>query len=307
MEGGLIKDVNMVANTIRQLISSAHLTSKQAALAVPDSTAISKVIQLNDGLKEDEIEELVAIEADKYIPYPIDEINLDFSVLGPSLKNSAMVDVLIVASRAENVNTRVDAVTRAGLEAKIVDVESYAVERAAQFLAAELPAGGVNKIVAIIDIGAVYTHFFILHGLKIIFSREEEFGGKQLIDAIAQRYQMKIPDVEAALERGSLPEDFEPEILQPFKEAILLQIKRALQFFFSTSHHTFVDYLLLAGGVAKQANIAQLVQEHINIPTGVVNPFLNMQLVKSVSREKITTDAPGLLVACGLALRDLRT
>jgi type IV pilus assembly protein PilM len=305
MEGGLIKDVNMVANTIRQLISSAHLTSKQAAIAVPDSTAISKVIQLNDGLKEDEIEELVAIEADKYIPYPIDEINLDFNVLGPSLKNSAMVDVLIVASRAENVNTRVEAVNRAGLEARIVDVESYAVERAAQFLAAELPAGGVNKIVAIIDIGAVYTHFFIMHGLKIIYSREEEFGGKQLIEAIGQRYQMKPAEAEAALAQGSLPDDFVTEILQPFKEAILLQIKRALQFFFSTSHHTFVDYLMLAGGVAKQTNLAQLVQEHINIPTGIVNPFMNMKLAKRISREQITADSPGMLVACGLALRDV--
>jgi type IV pilus assembly protein PilM len=303
MEGGLIKDVDAVASTIRQLLSSAHLSCKQAALAVPDSTAISKIIQLNEGLKEEEIEELVAMEADKYIPYPIDEINLDFSVLGPSLKNSAMVDVLIVASRAENVNNRVEAITRAGLEAKIVDVESYAVERAAQLLAPDLPAGGVNKIVAIIDIGAMYTHFFILHGLKIIFSREEEFGGKQLIDAIAHRYHMKPLEAERALEKGDLPEDFEAEILQPFKEAILLQIKRALQFFFSTSHHTFVDYLILAGGVAKQSNIAQLVQEHINIPTGVANPFINMNLAKRVSREQITQDSPGLLVACGLALR----
>ena len=303
MEGGLIKDVDAIASSIRQLISSAHLTTKQAALAVPDSTAISKVIQLNEGLSEEEIEELVAMEADKYIPYPIDEINLDFRVLGPSLKNSAMVDVLIVASRADNVSNRVEAISRAGLEAKIVDVESYAVERAAQLLAPVLPAGGVNKIVAIIDVGAVYTHFFILHGMKIIFSREEEFGGRHLIDAIMQRYSLKASEAIKMLEQASLPEDYESEILQPFREAILLQIKRALQFFFSTSHYTFVDYLLLAGGVAKLPNIAQLVQEHINIPTSIANPFTNMNLAKRVSREQIDMDSPGLLVACGLALR----
>lgn len=303
MEGSIIKDIDAVAMSIRKLLLTTHLTCKQAALAVPDSTAISKVIQISEGLKEEEIEELVVMEADKYIPYPIDEINIDFDILGPSSKNSAMLDVMLVASRSENVNNRIDTISRAGLEAKIVDVESYAVERASQLLATELPNGGANKIIAIIDIGAVYTRFFVLHGLKIIFSREEEFGGKQLIDSIMQRYQMKEEDALIAMEQGKLPEDYENDVLRPFNESILLQVKRALQFFFSTSHHTFVDYIMLAGGVAKQPGIAQLFQEHINIPTSVANPFVNMNLSKKVNREQITKDSPGLLVACGLALR----
>ena len=303
MEGGLIKDIAGVAASIKKLLINSHLHCKQVALAVPDSSAISKTIQVNDGLTDEEIEEMVVMEADKHFPYPIDEINLDFEVLGPSLKNSAMQDVLIVASRAENVSNRIEAVTLAGLEATVVDVESYAVERAAQLLAAELPAAGVNKIIAIIDIGAVYTHFFVLHGLKTIFSREEEFGGKQLIDAIRQRYGMTIEEVTRAMAQERLPEDYDLEVLQPFKELILLQVKRALQFFFSTSHHTYVDYILLAGGVAKEPGIAQLLQDHINIPTGIANPFIHMSLAKTVSREQLTDESPGLLVACGLALR----
>lgn len=303
MEGNVIKDVDAVATSIKNLLTSANLTCKQVACAVPESAAISKVIQINDGLSEQEIEELVITEADKYIPYPIDEINIDFNVLGPSAKNSAMVDVLIVASRTENVTNRIEAMNRAGLEAKIVDVESYAVERAAQMLIPELPAGGDKKNIAIIDIGAVYTHLFVLHSMKIIFSREEEFGSKQLIDGVMQKYDMKRQEAIASMEQGTLPEDYVNEVVLPFKESILLQVKRALQFFFSTSHHTFVDHIILAGGVAKLPGMAQLLQEHINIPTTIANPFAHMNWAKTANREMITNDSPMLMVACGLALR----
>ncbi|AHE66708.1 type IV pilus assembly protein PilM [Legionella oakridgensis ATCC 33761 = DSM 21215] len=303
MEGNIIKDVDAVADCIRKILSSEHLTCKQAALAVPDSATISKIIQINDGLKDEEMEEIVVMEADKLIPYPIDEINLDFNVLGSSSKNTAMLDVLLVASRAENVSNRVEAITRAGLEAKVVDVESYAVERAAQLLMSDLPAEGVNKIIAIIDIGAVYTHFFALHGLKIIFTREEEFGGRQLLESIMQRYGMKAEEAAVALQQGTLPEDYEKDVLQPFRELVLLRVKRGLQFFFSASDHTYVDHILLAGGVAKQLNIAQLLQEHINIPASVANPLKHMDFANGVSRERVMSDSSRLLVACGLALR----
>jgi type IV pilus assembly protein PilM len=305
MEGNVIKDIDAVAGCIKKIIASAHFNCKLAACAVPESSAISKIIQINDGLTEQEIEELVIIEADKYIPYPIDEINVDFNVIGPSPKNSAMLDVLIVASRSENVSNRVEVMNRAGLVAKVVDVESYAVERACQLLKADLPSGGDKKNIAIIDIGAAYTHLFVLHGMKIIFSREEEFGGKQLIDAVVDHYGMPPAEAIVAIEQGTLPEDYTNDVLHPFTELILLQVKRALQFFFSTSHHTFVDHIILAGGIAKLPNIAQLLQEHINIPTSIANPFAQMSLSKKVNRDIITNDSPMLMVACGLALRQI--
>lgn len=305
MEGNTIKDVDAVAGCIKKLLISANFNCKLAACAVPESSAISKIIQINDGLTEQEIEEVVIIEADKYIPYPIDEINVDFNVIGPSTKNSAMVDVLIVASRTENVSNRVEVMNRAGLEARVVDVESYAVERACQLLKTDLPAGGEKKNIAVIDIGAAYTHLFILHGMKIIFSREEEFGGKQLIDAVVEHYGMSSQEALTAIEQGTLPEDYMIEVLQPFTELILLQVKRALQFFFSTSHYTFVDHIILAGGIAKLPKIAQLLQEHINIPTSIANPLAKMSLSKKVNREIIENDSPMLMVACGLALRQI--
>lgn len=305
LDGNVIKDVEAVANCIKKLIGASKLNCKQVALAVPDSAVISKIVQINDGLNDSEMEELVVIEADKYIPYPIDEINLDFEILGHSAKNSAMLDVLIVASRAENVNSRVEAVTRAGLEAKIVDVESYAVERAAQQLSQELPAGGQDKIVAIIDIGANYTHLFVLHRMRLIFSREEKFGGMQLIEAIAEHYNMSADQALIANEEGKLPPGYETEVLEPFKDMVLLQIKRTLQFFYSTSQHGFVDHILLAGGLARQPGLAALIQEQLGVSTTVANPLSHMSFGKMVNLEAINNDAPALLAACGLALRHI--
>jgi len=303
IEGSLISNIDVVALTIKQVLAENNFSSKKAVIAVPDSAAISKVIQLDEGLTLNEIEEMVLIEADKYIPYPIDEINIDFNVLGVSSKNSAMQDVLIVASRSVNVQNRVEAVQQAGLDVVIVDVEAYAVERAAQLLKPNLPAAGENKVVAIIDVGAMYTHLFVMHGLKTIYSREEEFGGKQLVDAIMQQYGLKANEAMLAIERGTLPEDYHTRVLKPFNDMIFLQVKRALQFFFSTSQYNFVDHIVLAGGVAKQSGIAQLLQDHIGVPTTIANPMATMSFSKSVNQERIMQASPTLMVACGLALR----
>lgn len=305
LDGSIIKDIDAVATCIKKLCDRERFTSKLVALAVPDSAVISKVVQINDGLNDEEMEELVVIEADKFIPYPIDEINLDFEVLGHSAKNSAMLDVLIVASRAENVNNRLEAITRAGLEPRVVDVESYAVERAAQQLTSELPAGGQDKIIAIIDIGATNTHLFVLHGMRLVFSREEKFGGNQLIEAIAEHYNMTTQEALAAKEQGKLPEDYEVQVLEPFKELVLLQIKRTLQFFYSSSHHGFVDHIVLAGGLARKSGLVSLIQEQLGVTTTIANPFSNMNLGKNIKPESFNNDAPALMVVCGLALRNL--
>lgn len=305
LDGNVIKDIDAVADCIKRVIVKSKLTAKQVAVAVPDSAVISKVIQVNDGLTDQEMEELVVIEADKYIPYPIDEINLDFEIQGHSAKNSALLDILIVASRAENVNSRVEAITRAGLEVKVVDVESYAVERVAQLFSKDLPAGGQDKIVPIIDIGANYTHLFVLNNMKLIFSREEKFGGMQLIESIAERYNMTLEQAIAAKNENQLPSDYELEVLEPFKEMVLLQVKRTLQFFYSTSQYSFVDHILLAGGVARQSGLANLIQEQLNVPTTVANPLTSMSFGKNINIDSLNTDAPALMVSCGLALRNV--
>jgi len=303
MEGHRIKETQKVADLILQLLKSNHFSTKAVAIAVPDSVAISKIIQINDGLNEQDIEEIVLSEADNYIPYPIDDINIDFNVLGAAKKNSAMLDVLIVASKSENITNRVEAIKGAGLEAMVVDVESYAVERAAQLLVNDLPANGVNRNIAILDIGALNTHLYVLNNMKIIFTRDEEFGGMQLVEAVMQQYKMERQEAMLAIEKNTLPKDAEETVFVSFSELILLQVRRALQFFFSSSNQVVIDHLFLAGGVAKLAGIDKSIQDQINIPTTIVNPLAHMTIAKSINAETISRDASKLLVVCGLALR----
>lgn len=306
LEGNTIKDVNAIAACIRNLWIELKTNCKQVVIAVPDAAIISKVIQLRDGLHDEDIEELVAIEADKYIPYPIDEINLDFEILGHSEKNTSLLDVLLVASRTENVNTRVEALARAGLDVVVVDVESYAVARAAQWLALDLPKIEQNKTIAIIDVGAQCTHLFVLHDLRLIYSREEQFGGIQLIEAIAEHYKMTVEQAMVAKEKGQLPDAYSFTCLTSFHDNLLTQIKRTLQFFYSTNHVEDVDLILLAGDFARFPGLANLMQEKLGVSVTVANPFSHMFLGQMVHLDALNHDAPSLIVACGLALRNIQ-
>ncbi|WP_425171021.1 type IV pilus assembly protein PilM [Legionella sp.] len=305
MDGTVIKDVNIIAFCIKKLCDRLQINSKQVVLAVPDAAVITRIVQINDGLNDEDMEELIVIEAEKYIPYPINEINFDFEILGASEKNPLLLDVLIVATRAENVTNRVEIVTRAGLNAVAVDVESYAVERAAQHLTKNLPSSGPDKTIAIIDIGANYTHLFVLHAMKLIYSRDEEFGGKQLIEAIAEHYNMTFEQAALAKEQGQLPIDYEVLILEPFKENVLVHIKRMLHFFYSSCREEEVDSILLAGGLSQLPGLVVLIQEQLGIEVSVINLFSHMRFGKMIRLESINNDAPSFMVACGLALRNI--
>lgn len=303
VEGSSIKDINAVANCIRAILSESKLSSKKAVIAVPDSHAISHIVQAHEGMDDDEIEEMVVMEADKYIPYPIEEVNLDFTMLGTSKKNTAMKDVLVVASRTENVMNRVNVINEAGLEPLVVDVESFAIERAAQYAYEDELDASEKKLLAVIDIGAVFTRFYVLSSSKIIFSREEEFGGNQLIQSIMHAYDMNQEEAKSAYFANKLPEGYVQNVLEPFKELILLQVKRGLQFFFSSMQFSQVDHVLLAGGVAKLEGISELIEEHVNVPISIANPFKHMIISGRANEELIKKDSPRLMVPCGLALR----
>ncbi|MCC5790995.1 MAG: type IV pilus assembly protein PilM [Legionellaceae bacterium] len=305
IEGNTIKDATAIGDCLRNLLSQHKILNKEVALAVPDSAVISNVIQMHDGLNDAELEELILLEADKYIPYSLDEINIDFEILGHSAQNSATIDVLIVASRSQNVNTRVEAVRKAGLTTKIVDVESFAMERAVELFQADLPARGQDKIIAVIDIGAQFTHLFVLEGMRIIFSREDEFGGLQLTQAISQHYQLAWDKALLLQKEQNYPEDYRVEVLEPFTESLLLHIKRMLQFFYSSNHHRDVDQILLAGGVARLPNLDKRVSDDVGVPARIANPFVYMNIDKRIDAEQLHVMAPSLMVACGLALRHM--
>lgn len=297
-----INDPEGVADTIRQVVNQAKTKQKKAAVAVAGSAVITKNITMDASLNDDQLEAQIMAEADQYIPYPLDEVAIDFEVQGVSEEDEALVDVLLAACRKENVDSRVDALELADLTPVVMDVEAYDMERAFDLVAS---AEGINPddTVAIVDIGATMTTLSVLAEGRTIYTREQLFGGKQLTEEIQRRYGMTEQEAGFAKKAGGLPDDYREEVLMPFQDAVIQQVMRSLQFFFSSSQYDAVDHVLLAGGVAAMDGLAELVAEKLSTPASVANPFVGMDVSSRIDAAALRNDAPAMMIACGLALR----
>ncbi|MZR62567.1 pilus assembly protein PilM [Alcanivorax sp. DP30] len=298
-----IADVEGVGDAIARLVSRTRPGVKTCAVAVSGSAVITKLIEQDASLSEDDLEAQLKAEADQYIPYPMDEVRMDFQVVGPVEGNEERVEVLVAASRTENVEMRTDAVEIGGLQAKVVDVEAYSMERAFQLVLPGLPNSDELETVAVFDVGATMTTLNVFHQGRSVYTREQLFGGKQLTEEIQRRYGISMEEAGLAKKTGELPDDYESEVLQPFKDAVVQQVNRSLQFFYGSTQFNEVDYILLAGGSASIAGLDDLVQEKVGASCSVANPFSDMALANKVSASAIANDAPALMIACGLALR----
>ncbi|KKX63931.1 pilus assembly protein PilM [Pseudomonas putida] len=297
-----ITELDGVGQAVARALVKARTSLKNVAVAVSGSAVITKTIEMEAGLSDDEMEDQLKIEADQYIPYPLDEVAIDFEVQGASARNPERVNVLLAACRKENVEIREAALGLAGLTARVVDVEAYALERSCSLL--KNPRGGFQgRLVAVVDVGATMTTLSVLHDGRIIYSREQLFGGRQLTEEIQRRYGLTVEQAGLAKKQGGLPDDYVSEVLQPFREALVQQVSRSLQFFFASGHYKTVDHILLAGGTASVSGLEQLIEQQLGTPTQVANPFCDMTLSSKVNAAALTSDAPALMIACGLALR----
>lgn len=298
-----IADVEAVGEAIKRAVKRSASRTKLAAVAVAGSSVITKIIAMPASLTEDDMEQQIELEADQYIPYPLEEVNLDFEVIGPSENDPERIDVLLAASRSENVDIRIAAIELAGLKAKIVDVEAYAMENAFSLLIPQLPEQGIDQTIAIIDIGATMTTLNVMHDRKTIYTREQVFGGKQLTEEIQRRYGLSYEEAGMAKRQGGLPDNYIPEVLEPFKDAMTQQVSRSLQFFYGSSQYNNVDHIVLAGGSAMIPGIDEMIANKLGVHTSVANPFTNMTLASRVKAQSLSNDAPALMIAAGLAMR----
>lgn len=297
-----IVETEAVGEAIKRALNQAGIKCKDAAVAVAGSAVIIKQITMPANLDENELEDQVQLEAGQYIPYPIEEVSLDFEVLGPVPGNDEMVSILLAASRSENVELRVSALELGGLTAKVVDVEAFAMENAFRLIAEQLSVPKGN-LVALVDVGATMTTLNVLRDQRSVYTREQVFGGKQLTDEVMRRYGMSYEEAGQAKRQGGLPESYDIEVLEPFKENMTQQISRLLQFFYAGSEFNRVDQMVLAGGCAAITGIADMIEEQLGVPTVIANPLANMSLSPRVKAQALQQDAPALMIACGLALR----
>lgn len=300
---GSINNLDAVSDALKRCYKRLGSNVKNVAVALPNAAVISKKIMVPAGQTEDELELQVETEANQYIPFSLDEVNLDFQVLGPAPNNPEDVEVLIAASRKENIEDRIAAAEAAGLTPAVVDVDIFASQAAFELIESQFPDGGHDRNIAVIDIGATIMNMNVLRNQQSVYMREQPFGGNQLTQEIQHRFGLSLEEAEASKRTGGLPENYESEVLQPFMDTLGLEVARALQFFFSSTQHNAVHHIVLSGGCASIPGIDEVVAKRTQVDTTVANPFANMALSQKIRPKNLTQDAPSLMVACGLALR----
>jgi len=297
-------DPEAVGEGIRRAIKRSGAKTHEVAIAISGDAAITKVIQMPRGLRDSELEAQVEMQADQYIPFPMDEVSYDYEVLGPSDKDSESIDVLLVASRTENVEQRRAAVAAAGLSAYIVDVEAFALENACRLMTHQMPDGGIDRSVAVVDFGASSTTFSVLRNLKVIYTRDFAFGGQQLTEEVMRTYGLPMEEAGRAKKEGGLPGNYQAEVLDPFIDDMTQQVSRSLQFYLASgSGREQPDKILICGGCANIPGVADVVQSRVGISAERGDPLGQMKLSSRARAQAVQRDATALLTACGLALR----
>lgn len=297
-----IQDIESIADVIRKTVRNSGTRAKHAAVAVSGSAVFTKTISLPSNLAETDVESQIQLEANQYIPFPLEEVSLDFEILGKSAKNADQVDVLLAASKTENVDMRLDALEAADLSVKVVDVEAFAIANAFELIR-ERDGIGNGETVGIFDLGSDMTNLLALRDGRVIYTREHPFGGRQLHEDIMRRYDLNESEASFMGQGHETPEGFEEELLNPFMQNITQQISRSLQFFASSNEYRKLERVYLAGGPAILPGLADQVQDAIGIPTRVADPTAGLDVSPSVSRSVLEQNAAALMVAAGLALR----
>lgn len=300
---GNINIIEAVADAVGRGYKRLATRTKHVAMAVPSGAVITKKIIVQGGLREEELEQQVQSEANQYIPFALEEVNLDFQVVGPAPSNPEEQEVLIAATRKEKISDRVAVAEQVGLTPLVMDVEAFAQMAALQLVIDQLPGGGKEQNVAIVDVGANVMQIAVVRNEQSVYTREQAFGGNQLTADIVARYGMSPEEAENAKRSGGLPDDFEAEVLRPFMENAALEIQRAMQFFFTSTQFNSIEHILLMGGSAVIPGLDEVVSTRTQVNTLIANPFANMAINPRIQLKKLVADAPSLMVACGLAMR----
>ncbi|HRO57016.1 MAG TPA: pilus assembly protein PilM [Nitrosomonas europaea] len=304
LQDGGINQIEQVSECLRRAVKRMGARQKKIVMALPLTSVITKKINVPAGLREDDLEFQVETEANQYVPFALDEVNLDFQVIGPVPGHPEEVEVLLAAARKDKVEDRVATAVSAGLKVMVMDVEQFAAQAvSARAIRQQLPDDGKDKVIALIDIGASVTRVNVLLNGEFVYMRDLSFGGDQLTQEIQNQFNLSPEEAEIAKRNGTLPENYRNDVLQPFCETVALEVSRALQFFFTSTQYIQVDYIFLSGGCAAIPGLEEIISERTKVITQIINPFADMELSGRIAPRQLKMDAPVLLTACGLAMR----
>ena len=305
-----IVDVAKIARVLQSVYKKSGARSRNVAVAVSGSSIISNYIDVPSSLTSKQVEARVKLEADAIIPFPLDEINLDFAVVGQNITSKDQVRVQVVACQRDYVDRRKEVVELAGLNPVVVDIESFAFARAYQTLIdftqnkplKNSVLTAKDEIVAIVDIGATQFTFLVLSNQSIIYSVEQPFGGRQLTEDIQRHYNLTWAEAGRAKRKGGLDADYAEAMLNPFKTLLIEHVTRSIQVFYSSTDTNKIDKLVLSGGVSKTDGLRDQISDAVGIPAEVIDLSKSISVSHLPSSERLTADIPAMMLAFGLAL-----
>ena len=300
-----IVEIEFVGEAIGRAVKRANPRTQYAAVAVAGPTVITKVITMDGGMSDNDMREQIEADPVTYLGQNVeeDDVSFDFQVIGPNEKEPERVDILLAACRGETLEARKTVLELANLKPKVVDIEKYALENAFVMVARNDPEINEGETIALIEVGATTTTMNVLGDHKIVYAREEMFGGKQLTEQIQARYDLSYEEANLAKRNGGLPDDYETDILEPFKMEMATEISRMVQYYYSSSSYGKLSHILIAGGCATIPGIIEHINNKVGGHVSIVNPFAGMSIASRVSKKALMNDAPALMIACGLALR----
>lgn len=309
-EPGIVVERNIVnrekaVQAMRDAKAKMDIDTNKVSLCIGSAMSITRLIQLDSGLSDKEIGEEISMSSDRYIPYPLHEVNMDYKVIGKSLQGEDLVDIVIVATKKEIIEKLSDIILEANLAPEVINLDSYALASAFEIVAHKLPAEGKDKTIALVDIGATSTNFVVVRNGNVLYMRDQAFGSQQLIDEVQNNYGLDYDEAILAVRYEDLPKDYDTEILDPFKKAVAQQINRFCQFFYSASEYKNVDYIFITGGCTSIMGIDVEVQQKMHVKTFIADPFAEMILASHINEQEFNFDKARLMSCCGLALRNI--
>jgi len=302
VDGNVVK-INEVADELRSVLRNNRIKAQRVALALPSSAVMTKKIMVDTDLSPKDLEAQVEEEARQYIPFPLEEVSLDFCKVGANPQRPEMTDVMIAAARRDRVQNLQELVELAGLEASVVEVQSYALRLATKRLADIHLPGQESAVVLLLKVGAGRTLMQVSVGGAIVYERDQSVGGDQLTQRIAAHYSLSNEVAEAKKVSGALPKDFESSVLAPYVSTTVQVLERGMQFIYNSTPYTKVNQIFLTGGGAMAPGLAAAISTALESPCILINPFEGMNLAPQVRNNPRLQDAPLFIGACGLALR----
>jgi type IV pilus assembly protein PilM len=301
IEEGTINDPESVAQSIQQLFKSNSIKQSNVAVSIGGYSVIVKKINVQT-MAEEQLQETIHFEAEQYIPFDISDVNLDFQILGENEANPSQMNVFLVAAKKEMVNDYINLVNLAGLNPCIVDVEAFALQNTF-----ESNYDVQDDNIALIDIGASKTSLNILKGSSSVFMRDVSLGCGQINQKIMSLIECTFEEAEQ-LKHGDNPDRLTQEDLKGIVSSVVAdwctEIRRALDFFYSTYPEDQIKRIILSGGGANISEFRHLLATEASAEVESINPFQKFHLEgKSLDDAYIKQIGPQAAISMGLAMR----